>query len=126
MPDVCNPAHHPTWEQLKDHCEDKHEAQEKWANAVIKQSEDDRKNLWSEVTELKKIPGKMQAWFIGILVTIILASYIMPRLARNGDSQHIRELATKVSIIVDKQASFDSILNDVREDQIKRQKTEKK
>ena len=122
----CNPASHPTWEQLKDHCEDKHEAQEKWANAVIKQSEDDRKNLWSEVTELKKIPGKMQAWFIGILVTIILASYIMPRLSRNGDSKTLEALSTKVNIVMDRQSELNTVVNEIKADQVRREVKEKK
>lgn len=124
----CNPTDYLTIEAHNDHCE----GMKRWADSVVKSSEEDRHKLWDEVkdidrkvTDMEKLIPKFQWWFIGILVAIIISSYVMPRLTANGTHNTLKDLNTKISIVVDKQAAFDSLLNEVREDQKRRQSKER-
>lgn len=113
-----------TLEQHKDHCD----GMKRWADSVIKSSEEDRGKLWDttqkidkEVKELAHLVTRFQWWFIGILVAIIISSYIMPKITQNGTHVALEKLSTQVQIIADKQLAIDSIINEVRGDQIRRQ-----
>ncbi len=129
MTEHCDPTDYLTIEAHNDHCE----GMKRWADSVIKTSEEDRHRLWDEVKEVDKevqslagLVTKFQWWFIGILVAIIISSYAMPKLTANGTHRQLTDLTNKVNIIVDKQAVIDTVLNDVREDQKRRQAKEKK
>jgi hypothetical protein len=104
----------------------------RWADSVIKTSEEDRHRLWDEVKEVDKevqslagLVTKFQWWFIGILVAIIISSYAMPKLTANGTHKSFEELNGKINIIMEKQDAFDNVLNAVRYDQERRQAKEK-
>ena len=121
----CNHELYLTIQAHNDHCE----GMKRWADSVVKSSEEDRKQIWTEVKEidrkvsdLEKMIPRFQWWFIGILLAIIISSYVMPRFTQNGTHSSLEELHNKINIVVDKQASFDTILNDVREDQKRRPK----
>ena len=103
-----------------------------WAKEVVEQSKEDRKLLWKETEkidmEVQSLAGlvtKFQWWFIGILVAIIISGYVMPKLTANGTHKSLSELKTHVQIIADKQLAIDSIINEVRDDQKKRQAKER-
>jgi len=124
----CDPTDYLTIEAHNDHCE----GMKRWADSVIKTSEEDRHRLWDEVKEVDKevqslagLVTKFQWWFIGILVAIIISSYAMPKLTANGTHKSIEELNGKINIIMEKQDAFDNVLNAVRYDQERRQAKEK-
>jgi len=124
----CDPTDYLTIEAHNDHCE----GMKRWADSVIKTSEEDRHRLWDEVKEVDKevqslagLVTKFQWWFIGILVAIIISSYAMPKLTVNGTHKSIEELNGKINIIMEKQDAFDNVLNAVRYDQERRQAKEK-
>ena len=103
-----------------------------WAKEVVEQSKEDRKLLWKETEkidmEVQSLAGlvtKFQWWFIGILVAIIISGYVMPKLTANGTHKSLSELKTHVQIIADKQLAIDSIINEVRDDQKRRQAKER-
>ena len=125
---TCDPTDYLTIEAHNDHCE----GMKRWADSVIKTSEEDRHRLWDEVKEVDKevqslagLVTKFQWWFIGILVAIIISSYAMPKLTANGTHKSIEELNGKINIIMEKQDAFDNVLNAVRYDQERRQAKEK-
>jgi len=124
----CDPTDYLTIEAHNDHCE----GMKRWADSVIKTSEEDRHRLWDEVKEVDKevqslagLVTKFQWWFIGILVAIIISGYVMPKLTANGTHKSLSELKTHVQIIADKQLAIDSIINEVRDDQKRRQAKER-
>ena len=124
MTEHCDPTDYLTIEAHNDHCE----GMKRWADSVIKTSEEDRHRLWDEVKEVDKevqslagLVTKFQWWFIGILVAIIISSYVMPKITQNGTHVALEKLSTQVQIIADKQLAIDSIVNEVRGDQIRRQ-----
>ncbi len=80
-------------------CAKQHEAEMEWAREVVHHSEGDRKNLWEEVAELKKIPGRFQTWFIVLLCAGILAPYVTSRITSNGNDSSMRELKGYVAEI---------------------------
>ena len=128
MTEHCDPTDYLTIEAHNDHCE----GMKRWADSVIKTSEEDRHRLWDEVKEVDKevqslagLVTKFQWWFIGILVAIIISSYAMPKLTANGTHKSIEELNGKINIIMEKQDAFDNVLNAVRYDQERRQAKEK-
>ena len=103
-----------------------------WAKEVVEQSKEDRKLLWKETEKIDKevqslagLVTKFQWWFIGILVAIIISGYVMPKLTANGTHKSLSELKTHVQIIADKQLAIDSIINEVRDDQKRRQAKER-
>jgi hypothetical protein len=91
-----------------------------WAHQVADTSEKDRNGLHEKVDELKGIIPRFQWWFIGILVAIIISSYLMPKLTSNGTHETLKEMKNTLNIVVDKQAKLDTILGEVREDQQRR------
>ena len=104
-----------------------------WAKEVVEQSKEDRKLLWKETEkidmEVQSLAGlvtKFQWWFIGILVAIIISSYAMPKLTANGTHKTLEEMNTKINILMDKQLSTDSIVNEIRGDQVRQEAKEKK
>ena len=104
-----------------------------WAKEVVEQSKEDRKLLWKETEkidmEVQSLAGlvtKFQWWFIGILVAIIISSYAMPKLTANGTHKKLEEMNTKINILMDKQLSTDSIVNEIRGDQVRQEAKEKK
>ena len=128
MTEHCDPTDYLTIEAHNDHCE----GMKRWADSVIKTSEEDRHRLWDEVKEVDKevqslagLVTKFQWWFIGILVAIIISSYAMPKLTVNGTHKSIEELNGKINIIMEKQDAFDTTLNAVRYDQQRREAREK-
>lgn len=128
MTEHCDPTDYLTIEAHNDHCE----GMKRWADSVIKTSEEDRHRLWDEVKEVDKevqslagLVTKFQWWFIGILVAIIISSYAMPKLTANGTHKSFEELNGKINIIMEKQDAFDNVLNAVRYDQERRQAKEK-
>ena len=128
MTEHCDPTDYLTIEAHNDHCE----GMKRWADSVIKTSEEDRHRLWDEVKEVDKevqslagLVTKFQWWFIGILVAIIISSYAMPKLTVNGTHKSIEELNGKINNIMEKQDAFDNVLNAVRYDQERRQAKEK-
>ena len=73
---TCDPTDYLTIEAHNDHCE----GMKRWADSVIKTSEEDRHRLWDEVKEVDKevqslagLVTKFQWWFIGILVAILIS-----------------------------------------------------
>ena len=68
---------------------------------------------------------KFQWWFIGILVAIIISSYVMPKITQNGTHKTLEEMNMKINILMDKQLSTDSIVNEIRGNQIRLQKKER-
>ena len=129
MPDGhCNPEIYITREEHHEACENRM----KWANAVVETSKDDRKRLWDETEkidrEVQALAGlvtKFQWWFIGILVSILISSYAMPKLTANGTHKKLEEMNMKINILMDKQLSTDSIVNEIRGNQIRLQKKER-
>ena len=124
----CNPEIYITREEHHEACENRM----KWANAVVETSKDDRKRLWDETEkidrEVQALAGlvtKFQWWFIGILVSILISSYAMPKLTANGTHKKLEEMNTKINILMDKQLSTDSIVNEIRGNQIRLQKKER-
>jgi hypothetical protein len=104
----------------------------KWAETVITEGRDDRKKLWDEtekiereVQALAQLVTKFQWWFIGILVAILISSYAMPKLTANGTHKTLEEMNMKINILMDKQLSTDSIVNEIRGNQIRLQKKER-
>ena len=104
-----------------------------WAKEVVEQSKEDRKLLWKEtdkidreVQDLAHLVTKFQWWFIGILVAIIISSYAMPKLTANGTHKTLEEMNMKINILMDKQLSTDSIVNEIRGDQVRQEAKEKK
>ena len=125
----CNPEIYITREEHHEACENRM----KWANAVVETSKDDRKRLWDEtekidreVQALAQLVTKFQWWFIGILVSILISSYAMPKLTANGTHKMLEEMNTKINILMDKQLSTDSIVNEIRGDQVRQEAKEKK
>ncbi len=128
MTEHCDPTDYLTIEAHNDHCE----GMKRWADSVIKTSEEDRHRLWDEVKEVDKevqslagLVTKFQWWFIGILVAILISSYAMPKLTANGTHKSIEELNGKINLIMEKQDIFDNTLNAVRYDQQRREAREK-
>ena len=124
----CNPEIYITREEHHEACENRM----KWANAVVETSKDDRKRLWEETDkidrEVQALAGlvtKFQWWFIGILVSILISSYAMPKLTANGTHKTLEEMNMKINILMDKQLSTDSIVNEIRGNQIRLQKKER-
>ena len=124
----CNPEIYITREEHHEACENRM----KWANAVVETSKDDRKRLWDETEkidrEVQALAGlvtKFQWWFIGILVSILISSYAMPKLTANGTHKKLEEMNMKINILMDKQLSTDSIVNEIRGNQIRLQKKER-
>lgn len=118
-----------TREEHHEQCENKM----KWAREVIEASKEDRRKLWDKTEkidkEVKALSGlvvKFQWWFIGILLTIVVSSYIMPKLTVNGTHKAIEEMSMKINMLMDKQLATDSIVNEIRGDQIRREVREKK
>ena len=104
-----------------------------WAKEVVEQSKEDRKLLWKEtdkidreVQDLAHLVTKFQWWFIGILVAIIISSYAMPKLTANGTHKTLEEMNMKINILMDKQLSTDSIVNEIRGNQVRQEAKEKK
>ncbi len=128
MTEHCDPTDYLTVEAHNDHCE----GMKRWADSVIKTAEEDRHRLWDEVKEVDKevqslagLVTKFQWWFIGILVSILISSYAMPKLTANGTHKSIEELNGKINLIMEKQDIFDNTLNAVRYDQQRREAREK-
>jgi len=126
---TCDPADYLTIEAHNDHCE----GMKRWADSVIKTAEEDRHRLWDEVKEVDKevqalagLVTKFQWWFIGILVSILISSYAMPKLTANGTHKKLEEMNMKINILMDKQLSTDSIVNEIRGDQVRQEAKEKK
>lgn len=124
----CNPIDYLTRKEHEDHCSTLKE----WAEEVIKSSENDRnqirrgmEKLDTRLNDLEKLIPRFQWWFIGILVAIIISSYVMPRLTSNGTHKSIEELNGKINLIMEKQDIFDNTLNAVRYDQQRREAREK-
>ena len=129
MTEHCDPTDYLTIEAHNDHCE----GMKRWADSVIKTAEEDRHRLWDEVKEVDKevqalagLVTKFQWWFIGILVSILISSYAMPKLTANGTHKKLEEMNTKINILMDKQLSTDSIVNEIRGDQVRQEAKEKK
>ena len=125
----CNPEIYITREEHHEACENRM----KWVNAVVETSKDDRKKLWDETEkidrEVQSLAGlvtKFQWWFIGILVAIIISSYAMPKLTANGTHKTLEEMNMKINILMDKQLSTDSIVNEIRGNQVRQEAKEKK
>lgn len=121
MPGIpCNPSDHPTWSQLKEHCDERHEGDMRWAQEVVKTSVQDRERLHRDVDELHSLIPRFQWWFIGILVVIILSNIIGPRyFGKNGYDKQIGELKgyiAEVAGVVEDQQSLIIIGNKISED----------
>ena len=128
MTDHCNPESYITREEHIEQCNNRMA----WAKEVIEASKEDRGRLWDETEKIDKevqslagLVTKFQWWFIGILVAIIISGYVMPKLTANGTHKSLSELKTHVQIIADKQLAIDSIINEVRDDQKRRQAKER-
>ena len=70
-------------------CQHNHDQTMEWAREVVKNSENDRKNLWEEVTDLKKIPGRIQTWFIVLLIAGVIVPIVVNRYSSNGYADKI-------------------------------------
>ena len=126
--DHCNPENFITRSEHIEQCNNRM----KWAEEVVETSKNDRKLLWDEtekidreVQDLAHLVTKFQWWFIGILVAIIISSYAMPKLTANGTHKTLEEMNMKINILMDKQLSTDSIVNEIRGNQIRLQKKER-
>ena len=124
----CNPEHFITRSEHIEQCNNRMA----WAKEVVETSKNDRKLLWEETDkidrEVQSLAGlvtKFQWWFIGILVAIIISSYAMPKLTANGTHKTLEEMNMKINILMDKQLSTDSIVNEIRGNQIRLQKKER-
>jgi len=124
----CNPEHFITRSEHIEQCDNRMA----WAKEVVETSKNDRRLLWEETDKIDKevqslagLVTKFQWWFIGILVAIIISSYAMPKLTVNGTHKTLEEMNTKINILMDKQLSTDSIVNEIRGDQIRLQKKER-
>ena len=124
----CNPEHFITRSEHIEQCNNRMA----WAKEVVETSKNDRKLLWEETDKIDRevqalgaLVTKFQWWFIGILVAIIISSYVMPKLTANGTHKSFEELNGKINIIMEKQDAFDNVLNAVRYDQERRQAKEK-
>ena len=129
MTDHCNPESYITREEHIEQCNNRMA----WAKEVIEASKEDRGRLWDETEKIDKevqslagLVTKFQWWFIGILVAIIISSYAMPKLTANGTHKKLEEMNTKINILMDKQLSTDSIVNEIRGDQVRLEAKEKK
>ena len=125
----CNPEHFITRSEHIEQCNNRMA----WAKEVVETSKNDRKLLWEETDkidrEVQSLAGlvtKFQWWFIGILVSILISSYAMPKLTANGTHKKLEEMNTKINILMDKQLSTDSIVNEIRGDQVRLEAKEKK
>ena len=125
----CNPEHFITRSEHIEQCNNRMA----WAKEVVETSKNDRKLLWEETDkidrEVQSLAGlvtKFQWWFIGILVSILISSYAMPKLTANGTHKKLEEMNTKINILMDKQLSTDSIVNEIRGDQVRQEAKEKK
>jgi hypothetical protein len=124
----CNPEHFITRSEHIEQCDNRMA----WAKEVVETSKNDRRLLWEETDKIERevqslagLVTKFQWWFIGILVAIIISSYAMPKLTVNGTHKTLEEMNTKINILMDKQLSTDSIVNEIRGDQIRLQKKER-
>jgi hypothetical protein len=95
----CRPELYMTREEHDKHCEKQHNAAMEWAHDVVKVGKEDRENLWDEVKELRKIPGKVQTWFIVLLLAGIIVPILVNRYGGNGNEAKFRELAGYIAII---------------------------
>ena len=93
---VCNPAQHPTWPELKSHCEEKHDSQMEWAKEVIKASKDDRETTKDRVTKLENWKDKLFWVILLAAIGIIATNIIGPKLARNGDAEMMMSIKNEV------------------------------
>ena len=125
----CNPEHFITRSEHIEQCNNRM----KWAEEVVETSKNDRRLLWEETDkidrEVQSLAGlvtKFQWWFIGILVAIIISSYAMPKLTANGTHKTLEQMNSKINILMDKQLSTDSIVNEIRGEQVRREAKEKK
>ena len=125
----CNPEHFITRSEHIEQCNNRMA----WAKEVVETSKNDRKLLWEETDkidrEVQSLAGlvtKFQWWFIGILVSILISSYAMPKLTANGTHKTLEEMNMKINILMDKQLSTDSIVNEIRGDQVRQEAKEKK
>ena len=89
----CRPELYMTREEHDKHCDDRHKTAMEWAHDVVQTGKDDRKDLWDEVKELKKIPGRIQTWFIILLIAGIIVPILVNRYGGNGNDAKFRELA---------------------------------
>ena len=80
-------AEYLTREEHRQICDDHHRATMEWAKEVVTHSINERKELWNEVNELKKIPGKLQTWFIILLCAGIVVPFISAKLSKNGEAE---------------------------------------
>jgi hypothetical protein len=127
--DHCNPENFITRSEHIEQCNNRM----KWAEEVVATSKNDRRLLWEETDKIDKevqalagLVTKFQWWFIGILVAIIISSYVMPKLTANGTHKTLEEMNMKINILMDKQLSTDSIVNEIRGDQVRQEAKEKK
>ena len=129
MTDHCNPESYITREEHIEQCNNRMA----WAKEVVETSKNDRKLLWEETDKIDRevqalgaLVTKFQWWFIGILVAIIISSYAMPKLTANGTHKTLEQMNSKINILMDKQLSTDSIVNEIRGEQVRREAKEKK
>lgn len=121
----CDPGDYLKRIEHSDICDRRHEAAMDWAHEAVKAGEVDRMSIKTRVDKLEAWKDKLFWVILLAAIGIIATNLIGPRLARNGDSKILTDMQTKINIVVDKQATFDTILNDVREDQRRREKREK-
>lgn len=107
-------------------CDKQHEAAMEWAHEAVKAGETDRTGIKQRLDKLEMWKDKLFWLVLVAAIGIIATNIIGPRLAKNGEGKILTDLQTKINIVVDKQAAFDTILNDVREDQRRRESREKK
>jgi hypothetical protein len=95
----CRPELYMTREEHDKHCDKQHNAAMEWAHDVVEIGKKDRENLWDEVKELRKIPGRVQTWFIVLLLAGIIVPILVNRYGGNGNDAKFRELAGYIAAV---------------------------
>ena len=123
---VCNPVDFMT----QDMCRREHEAIIRDIDGKYEESLRDRKSLHDAVCEIKKDLASSRKWLIGTLITVLMACIgTIWSITRDGGfakATDMADLKSEVRVMKTHQDYMAKVIEDIRNDQIRRERLEKK
>ncbi len=123
---VCNSADFMT----QDMCRREHEAIIRDIDGKYEESLRDRKSLHDAVCEIKKDLASSRKWLIGTLITVLMACIgTIWSITRDGGfakATDMADLKSEVRVMKTHQDYMAKVIEDIRNDQIRRERLEKK
>lgn len=122
---VCNSADYMT----HDMCRREHDSINRDIDSKYEESLRDRKSLHDAVCEIKKDLASSRKWLIGTLITVLLACIgTIWSITRDGGfakASDMADLKSEVRVMKTHQDYMAKIIEDIRNDQIRRERKEK-